>query len=110
MTAGSTRTRDAHVEPAPTGVGWPLVVALARIPVLALAFAAVTGLQVLLGTAPTWEQGWQRAADHAYVVLNVVVDPACLLLLALALRREGRRLRGLVEPGLGCGPWSSSPS
>ncbi len=93
--------------PATTGVRPSLVAPLAltflRIPLLAVAFTAVSAALLGAGVVGTWDEAWRTAADHAYVVLNVAVDLPCLLALALVLRREGRRLRDLLGPG-GLGP------
>lgn len=97
MSAAAAASPETHARrPAPAT---PLLLSLMRIPLLAAAFVAVTAVLRGTGVAPDWAAGWQIAADHGYVVLNLAVDLPCLLILAAVLRRDGRRLRDLLGPG-----------
>jgi membrane protease YdiL (CAAX protease family) len=71
---------------------WPAAIVLARLVLAVLAQALVAGVYALQGDPTPWE-----AAAPWWVVYGTLIDVGCLALVAWLLRREGIRLRDLID-------------
>lgn len=75
------------------GWGGPVLMIFVRLPLILVGYLAFFGFFVLAGSGSPWS----RTLGYANFFVSITADAVCLVLLAWLLRREGKRLRDLIE-------------